>query len=151
MSSLYVRTQVKEFITGNSDETIIDITALYSELDQVISDADLQPDAPWVGLQFVGGDDLPVSLAADNTQGLYRETGSIQIHIVAAAAIGVGDGLVSRGEVLRSLFVGRRIGTIVIDSVAPMNTESGATLEFDGGYMSGTFLMSFHRDHLPGA
>ncbi len=66
--------------------------------------------------------------------------------MVATAQIGVGDALLQRGEVLRNLFRGRRIGDIIIDSVSPMNFDSGATLEFEGGYMSGSFFMSYRRD-----
>lgn len=146
MSSTYVRQQVKQFLADNSNEDVVDITAQYGELSAVLTEAGVQPDAPWLALQFVGGDELPVGLAADNSQGLYRETGVLQLHVVAEAAIGVGDGLLTRGEDLRNLFRGRRIGTIVIETVSPMNFDSGATLEFEGGYMSGTFLMNYHRD-----
>lgn len=146
MSSVYVRQQVKQFIDDNSDEAVIDLTAQYADIKQLLADANLQPDASWIGLQFIGGDEEPVALAATNDQGLYRETGTIQVHIVGEAKIGVGDSLLARGEVLRNLFRGRRIGDITIEKVRPMNTDLGATLEFDDGYMAGTFAIDYHRD-----
>ncbi len=146
MSSEYVRTQVKDFLDDNSAEDYIDLTAHFEELAEMIAEAGIQPDAPWLGLQFVGGDEVPVGLSATNDQGLYRETGVFQLHVVAEAAIGVGNGLLTRGETLRNLFRGRRIGDIVIESVSPMNFDAGATLEFEGGYMSGTCFVSYYRD-----
>ncbi len=146
MASAYVRTQIKQFLDDNSAETYVDLTAQFGELSQVLAEASVQPDTPWLGLQFVGGDETPVGLSATNDQGLYRENGIIQLHVVAVAAIGVGDGLLTRGETLRNLFRGRRIGDIVIESVSPMNFDSGATLEFESGYMSGTCIVAFYHD-----
>lgn len=146
MSSSYVRTQIKGFLDVNSAEDYVDMTSQFEELSQLLAESGVQPDAPWLGIQFVGGDEVPVGLAATNDQGLYRETGILQLHVVGVAAIGVGDGLLSRGETLRNLFRGRRIGDIVIESVSPMNFDAGSTLEFEAGYMSGTCLVAFHRD-----
>lgn len=146
MSSPYVRTQIKTFLEANSQEDVIDLTALFDRLPDLIADAGLQPSAPWLGIQFVGDDEIPVGLAATNDQGCYRETGAVYFHVVSEAKIGVGDAMLTRGETLRNLFRGRRIGDILIDSVGPMNFDSGATLNFEGGYMSGSFLMSYRRD-----
>jgi hypothetical protein len=146
MSSVYVRTQIKDFLDDNSNEDVIDLTAQFDEIKELLSENDIQPDAPWLGLSFIGDDEVPVSLAATNDQGLYRETGAIHFHVVSEAKVGVGDALLTRGETLRDLFRGRRIGEIVIDSVTPMNFDSGATLQFEGGYMSGSFFASYRRD-----
>lgn len=146
MSSSYVRTQIKSFLDDNSNEDYVDLTAHFEELSQLLAEESIQPDAPWLGLQFVGGDEVPVGLTATNDQGCYRETGLIQLHVVAVAALGVGDGLLTRGETLRNLFRGRRIGDILIESVSPMNFDFGSTLEFEGGYMSGTCLVAYQRD-----
>lgn len=146
MSSAYVRTQIKDFLEAESDETVIDLTALFKDFKQMLAEAGVQPDASWLGLQFIGDDEIPIALAATNDQGKYRETGAIYFHVATVAKIGAGDGLLTRGETLRDLFRGRRIGSITIDSVTPMNFDSGATLEFEGGYMSGSFLASYRRD-----
>lgn len=147
MSSEYVRTQVKAFVTaGAPSETLVDLTAAFDELRDFLGEADVQPDAPWLGIQFVGNNEEPVGLAATNVQGLYRETGTIQIHVVAAAALGVANGLLSRGTALRNLFRGQRIGSIQVLSVTPMNFDHGATLEFQGGYTSGTFTVAYRND-----
>lgn len=146
MSSVYVRTQVKQFLADNSNEKVVDMTSQFEELRQLLSENDIQPDAPWLGVQFIGSDEVPVSISATNDVGLYRETGAVQLHVVAEAKIGVGDSLLTRGETLRNLFRGRRIGDIVIESVTPLNTEAGATLEFEDGYMSGTCIVAYYRD-----
>lgn len=147
MSSKYVRDQVKDFIGDNSAESLVDLTGLYQEIKELLSEEGVQPDAPWVGIDFIGDDELPISLAATNDQGLYRETGAIYIHIVSVAKIGVGDTMLTRGETLQNLFRGRRIGDIVVNSVSPMNFGPGATLAFEGGWMSGSFLIHYHRDN----
>lgn len=146
MSSSYVRQQVKDFLEANSNETVVDMTAQFGELSEFLADMEVQPDAAWLGVQFIGDDEVPIALAATNDQGKYRETGAIYFHVVDVARLGAGDSLLTRGEALRNLFRGRRIGSITIDSVTPMNFDQGATLQFEGGYMSGSFLASYRRD-----
>lgn len=146
MSSAYVRTEIKDFLEDESEETVVDLTAAHQDFKQMLADAGVQPDAPWLGLQFIGEDEIPVALAATNDQGMYRETGAIYVHVCDVARLGAGDLLLTRGEVLRNLFRGRRIEDIVIESVTPMNFDLGATLEFEGGYMSGSFLVAYYRD-----
>lgn len=151
MSSANVRSLVTNFLTANSGETVIDITGQYEELRVMLSDNGVQPDAPWLGLEFQGDYEEPVSLAADNQQGLYREYGMISFHIVAAARLGVGTSILNRGEILRSLFRGRRLGGLVVDELTLIDTGPGTTLEFESGYISGTFRAMYHYDFTPGA
>lgn len=147
MSSSAVRTAILDFLDDESDETeIVDLTSQYEEIKELLTTLDIQPDVPWLGVQFIGYEEVPVSLSATNDQGLYRETGAIYLHIVDIAQVGGGSSLLTRGEALRNLFRGQRIGDIVIESVSPMNFDRGATLAFEGGYMSGSFIMVYHRD-----
>ena len=147
MSSSYVRTQIKNFIAAEAPtETAIDLTALYQELRDLLDENSIDPDSPWLGIQFIGDEEVPISLSATNDQGLYRETGAIYFHIVDVAKIGAGNGLLTRGESLRNLLRGRRIGDIMIDSVSPLNFDAGATLQFEFGYMSGSFICGYRRD-----
>lgn len=150
MSSTAVRTLVKDFLEAESSETVIDLTAQFDDLRAMLGEEGVQPDSPWLGLEFVGDGEEPISLSADNTKGLYREVGLIQLHVCAVAKIGVGAGLITRAEVLRNLFRGRRIGGIVVESVSPINTGPGATLEFEAGYVSGTVSVAYHFDLTPG-
>lgn len=147
MSSVYVRTQFKNFIAANApSEKVIDLTAQYAEIKEMVADAGVGPNDPWLGLEFVGDDESPATLPANNTIGQYRERGSIIVHVVAIAKLGVGDAILTRGETLRDLIRGQRIGNIVIESVSPVNTGPGATLQFEGGYMSGTFFANYYYD-----
>lgn len=151
MSSSAVRTLTKNFLAAEiPTETVVDLTGEYQEIKKMLSEHGLQPSAPWLGLEFIADTEEPVSLSADNTKGLYREYGLIQLHVCAVARIGVGASLLSRAEVLRNLFRGRRIGGIVVETVSPLNTGPGATLEFEGGYVSGTISIGFHYDFTPG-
>lgn len=149
MSSEYVRTQIKSFIQANAPTEyarMIDLTAAYQEVKELVAAHGIAEDTPWMGIQFIAGDEIPVGLAATNDQGKYREDGAIFFHFVDVAKLGLGDILLTRGEAMRDLFRGRRIGDIIIESVTPMNFDSGATLQFEGGYMSGSFFVSFIRD-----
>jgi hypothetical protein len=150
MSSLSVRTLVRSFLADNSDETIVDITGHFENLSDLLEASGVSPDAPWLALEFIGDSEEAVSLTADNQKGLYREFGLIQLHVCAVARIGVGSSLEARAEVLRSLFRGRRIGDIVINSVSPINTGPGATLEFENGWVSGTVSLGYQFDYSPG-
>lgn len=150
MSSSAVRTLVTDFLEDNSVEDVVDLTGHFEDLRQLLADSGITPDSPWLGLEFIGDSEDPVSLFADNEKGLYREFGLIQLHVCAVAKIGVGADLIARGEVLRNLFRGRRIGSIVVDNVSPINTGPGATLEFEAGYVSGTVSVAYHNDFSPG-
>lgn len=150
MSSSAVRTAILSFLeTDAPTETVVDLSNQFAELREVLSEAGVQPDAPWLGVDFIGDEELPISLAATNDQGLYREIGTVSLHVCAEAKIGGGQGILTRGEALRNLFRGIRIGNIVVDGVSPVNFGPGATLEFDGGYMSGSVSVSYHYDLSP--
>lgn len=151
MSSLAVRTGVLQFLEDNSAESVVDLTAQWQDLKPMLAENDIQPSAPWLGVEFVGDEEDPVSLSADNEKGLYREYGLVQLHVVAIGKIGAGADMINRAEALRNLFRGRRIGDIVVLSVSPLNTGPGATLEFEGGYVSGTVTVTYHFDLTPGA
>lgn len=152
MSSTNVRTLTKDFLAEYAPtEILIDLSTQFEELRDVLADAEVEPAAPWLGIEFVGDEELPVSLSATNEIGLYREIGLIILHVCAEAKIGVQDSMLARGEVLRNLFRGRRIGSIVIEGVTPINFGAGATLEFEGGYVSGTIVINYHADLSPGA
>lgn len=146
MSSLQVRDLITQFLADNSDEKVIDMTGAFEDLRQLLSDNDVEPDAPWLGLDFETDGEEPVSLAADNEKGLYRETGLVILHICAVGKIGVGSDLATRGDALLTLFRGQRIGSIVVEKVSPINTGAGSTLEFDAGYVSGTLIIQYHSD-----
>lgn len=142
-----MRDQIKTFIADNApSESVVDLTSLFEELKELLADFGVQPDSPWLGIQFIGSDEVPIGLAANNTTGKYRENGAIYFHVVDIARLGNGDGLLTRGEALRNLLRGRRIGDILVESVTPMNFDSGATLQFEGGFMSGSFFISYIRD-----
>lgn len=147
MSSIYVREQVMDFIEDNlPGETLVDLTSDFQELKELLADNGLQPDAPWLGIDFIGADEEPASLAANGETGCYRETGAFQIHICTIARLGNGNSILTRGEAVRNLFRGKNINGVIIESMTLVNTNAGATLQFEGGYMSGTFIVSYIRD-----
>lgn len=146
MSSLPVRNLFRDFLQANSAEKVVDITGHFEDLRELLSVSGVAEDSPWLGIDFSADGEEPVSLTADNEKGLYREYGLLMLHVCAIAKIGVGSNLETRAETLLNLFRGRRIGSIVIERVTPLNTGPGATLEFDAGYVSGTVTVQYHSD-----
>ena len=147
MSSLAVRTAIKSFITTNNPtENFIDLSGQYATIEELIADNGLTPDDPWLGLEFIGSDEQPITLAATNDEGKYRESGAIYFHVVDVAKLGVSDSILARAEAIRDTFRGQRIGDILIESVSPPNFGNGATLNFEGGYMAASFFVAYRTD-----
>lgn len=148
MSSSYVRDEIFTFLAAQAPtENVIDLSGQFSEIQDLIIDAGLDADDPWLGVQFIGNDDSPVTVSSDNVHGMYRETGVIYIHVVDVAKLGGAGSIVTRGETLRNAFRGMRIGDIVIHGMTPINFDAGATLRFSGGYMAASFLIDYTRDY----
>lgn len=143
MSSKQLRTQIKDHITANSAETVIDLSGEYRTLIKVATGNSITPNDDWVAIQFIGSDEEPIDVQSK----CFREFGSIFIHVIAPIQPSVVDNnLIDRAEALRSIFRGTRINDIVIESVSPLNTEGGTTLEFDNSFTSGTFFINYYRD-----
>lgn len=143
MSSAFVRTKFKDFLTTNSSETeFIDLSVQYENVIDIVSSYD----AVWIGMEFFGDTEVPITVPATNDQGKYREIGSLYLHIVEPAKAGAADSILTRGEALRDILRGQRIESILIEEVTPLNFGSGATLQFEGGFTSASFLASYERD-----
>ena len=147
MSSSYTRGQIINFLTANAPtETQVDLTAHYEDLEDILADFSLTDESSWLGIQFIGSDEIPVSVVANNSKGYYRETGAIFLHVVAPAKAGVAADILTRGEALQALFRGRRIGEVVVEGVTPPNFEASSTLQFEGGFTSASVIVNYHRD-----
>lgn len=147
MSSTYVREKVTEFIGLNlSDENLIDLTAEFRTMDNLLTEAGITGQTPWLGLQFIGSDEIPVSVASSNNTGKYRETGAIYLHIVERVKLNANVPILSRAETVRNAFRGQRIEDILIESVSPPNFSSGTTINFESGYTSASIILTYERD-----
>ncbi len=149
MSSIYVRDTIKQFLDDNSSETFVDMTAAYEEINDLLSQYSIDPQDPWVGIDFIGNSETPITVQATNGQGTYRETGTIYLHVVQFAQLGVADLILPRAEALRDLLRGQRIGNILIEDMTPVSFAQGAALQFEGGYIAGSFLFSYEYDFNP--
>ena len=142
MSSVVTRTEIKAFLASNSAETMIDLSGEFRDLINMLEGYSVTRTDDWVGIQFVGDTEDPVSVLAK----CYREYGTITFHVVAPIKIGGIDDILIRCETIRSLFRGKRINDIAIESVSPPNTEVGTTLEFENTFTSATFFVDYYRD-----
>lgn len=146
MSSKYVRDQFKTWLTANSAESYIDLTGEYENLNELLTANGIGRNDDWLGLQFIGSSEEPISISSTNTSGKFREIGSFFLHIVSRAKADVADGIIDRAEILRNNLRAIRINDIVIESVSPPNFESGATLQLEGGYQSASIIANYERD-----
>jgi len=147
MSSSYVRSQITTFIGTNlASENLIDLTGEYKDIDDVIADASLTYKDPWLGMQFVGSEDVPINVGANNSAGCYREVGVVLLHVVSQAKGSASTDIIARAETIRDAFRGQRINDIVVEEVTPPNFERGATLDFESGYIAATVMISYQRD-----
>lgn len=149
MSSLVVRNAIKNFLAVEvPSEKIIDLSGHYEEIQDLVEDFGLTPDDNWVGIQYLGGDEAPTSLTANNTKGLYREYGVVYLHIVEVIQPNVQDLILSRAETLREKFRGQRIGNVTIEKVGPPNFGTGNTLQFTGNYVAAVFIVDYKFDNI---
>ncbi len=146
MSSLYVRTQILDLLTSElPSENVLDLTAEYASVAQMLTQNNLNQNSPWLGVQFVPSSEVPVDIAANNNQGCYRETGVTYLHIVDVTKRNVHTDIIVRGEAVMSTFRGRRLGEIVIEEITPTAFGDTATLNFEGGYSSGAVIVYWTR------
>lgn len=146
MSSKYVREKVKTFLGANSSEKVVDLTGEFDTLQDLLTREGITHKDNWVGLQFIGNDEVPVGLNAGNSDGKYREMGAVYIHVVAQAKLGVMSSILDRAEVLRNTIRGQRIEDLIVDSITPPNFSDGGTISFEGGYTSCSIILNYTRD-----
>ena len=147
MSSILVRQEIEDFIVAEfPSEQLCDLSADFAEINDLLKNFGYQPGTPWLGITYLGGDEIPVDIRANHTVGKYRETGVIQLHVVERAQLSVVKKILPRGEALRNGFRGRRIGKTLIRSISTVQFGQGATISFNGGYQAGLIEMTYERD-----
>ena len=142
MSSITTRTEIKDYFTANSVETLVDISGEFRNFLELLKSNVITRNDDWVAIQFVGSTEEPISIQSK----CYREFGTVLIHVVAPIKIGGIDDILNRCETIRALYRGKRINDIVIESVSPPNTEVGTTLDFENTFTSATFILDYYRD-----
>ena len=144
MSSIYVRDQIKAKLAASlPTETVVDLTGEFREINELITDLSIT--GSWLGIQFIGSDELPISVHSGG-HGKYREYGVVYLHVVELSALGCGDLILARTEAIRNTFRGLRLGDMIIESITPPNFASGSTLELDGGFTSASVFLNYSRD-----
>lgn len=148
MSSKFVRDSILTFLETNLDcEKIIDLTAQFEQVEDLLDQYDLTLNDDWIGVQFVGSEEIPVSIQSQNQKGCYREIGAIFIHVVAVSRIGGHKDILTRAEAVRDLIRGRRINnSIIIEQVGPPNFGEGITLNFESGFTAAAITIFYRRD-----
>jgi hypothetical protein len=148
MSSQYVKDQIINFFSSDvtSEANVLDVTAQFDYLNDYLESNGVTSKDRWLGLQFVGSDEQPITVPATNTSGKYREFGSVFVHVVEVASSNAVVQLMTRAENIRNKFRGLNLNGVRIESVTPPNFEFGATLNFDGGYTACAIVINYEYD-----
>ena len=146
MSSKFVRDAVLNYMeTEFPEENIIDLTAHFDEVEDLLASYNLTLNDSWMGIQFIGNEEIPVSIQGQS--GCFRELGAIYIHVVAVSSIGVHRELLNRSEAVRDKLRAKRIANQdIIEKVRPPNFGEGVSLNFESGYTSATIIVFYQRD-----
>ena len=151
MSSEYVvaqmKTAISTYLAGlGTPEKLVELDGEFQELKDLMDANSIAEEEVWTGIQFLTGDENPITVGATNTSGKYREVGGIYIHTVGLAKLG-GAGIIrARANALRDFLRGKRFGTIFIESMTTPDFSDGATLQFESGYTACSFLVSYQND-----
>lgn len=148
MSSQAAIDKVKAFLAAEAPtEDVVEMDGGYENLPEFLGTFGVNMGDPWLGIQFEAGEEIPITVGADNTTGTYRETGLTFFHIVEPARLSVAGAIRTRAEALRDKLRGQNINGLRVLSVSPPSFSTGATLDFeDGGYISATFRIDFELD-----
>lgn len=147
MSSKYVRDTFQTYLTDNlPDDKFVDFSLIYDTLDTLLSSKGIEKGTPWIGIDYIGNEEEPITIGSVNNTGKYRESGAIYIHIVEPSSLSALGDILTRAKAVRDILRGRRIGNIVVESVTPVNTAAGTTLQFEGGWSSGSFFVNYYSD-----
>ena len=149
MSSKRVRDEIESqlitFLGGTPP--LIDLTGRFEDFNKFLADQGITPKTPWVGLDFVGDPEFPITIPAHNLKGKYRETGVVSVHLVEFTVDGAVDKLLVRGKAMQDFLRGQNFNDIVrIESASPPNFEAGTTLKFEGGWTAATILAGYESD-----
>lgn len=147
MSSKYVRdTMVSHITAALPTEKVLDISGESQNIQDFLSANNVKHTDNWIGLTFTGGDETPVSLTANNVQGVYREIGAVEIYVVSKSKPGIAGAIIIRADAIVNALRGQRIGDIIIESIVQPNFGTGGTLDFEAGMTSALVLCSYQRD-----
>lgn len=147
MSSTNVRTEFASQLTANfPSEKVVDLSGQFSYLNDLLTAEGVGSEDPWLGISFQGGSEDPITVNAGPDRGKYREHGLAYFHIVDVAKAGAVDNMNTRADALRTYFRGRNMNGVIVLSVTPQNFDAGATLDFDDGWMSCSFMVEYQYD-----
>jgi hypothetical protein len=147
VSSRAVRSAITGFFNSQiSEETVFDLTGNFEVLEDALAEAGIGREDTWVGLEFIPGDEQPITVGAGNTKGKYRETGAVYINVVDIAKLGVSGSILTRAEAVRDKLRGQVISGVVVKSITPPNFGAGAAFNFEDGYMSCSFILEYYFD-----
>lgn len=150
MSSIAVRNMISSHIAAQApSEKLVELSDYFTDSKRFYEDAGVTFGNPWLGVEYAGSTEIPITVNALPNKGKYRESGVVMFHVVAQAAVGVTSSILTRAENLRDIFRGRRLvgtGTLMVTEVTPPNMADGGTLDFTDGYTSATFMVAYEYD-----
>jgi len=138
MSSSYVRTQVKDYLTANwvGTNTFVDVSDF-----KTMKDLPVPPENVLM-VEFISQTESNISLGGGDC---YREIGIINGHILVPTGYSSTDAL-SVCEQFRDLFRGKRINNMTIQAVNPPSNLNGVAISFEGIYSGWAIQLDYICD-----
>jgi hypothetical protein len=134
MSSKYVRNQLEDWFADNWTDTPFFIVDDHEDISSIPSNNT----AAWVGIEYVSSSERVNCLPAN----MWDERGTIFLHVV------IPNGwqsvhAIEYGDKLQKLLRGVRMGSLVIESVSPVISQSPPAIERTSEWNGFVLLASY--------
>ena len=141
MSSESVRTAINAAVTAAAAPWPTFDLSDYESAAEVMPDIDSQA----VLIQYVIADDTMMNIASSGNQG-WEENGSVTLHLLTPTGFDSAP-IITKGDQIRLALRGQRLGSTVIESVAPFVDFGGGSTGIEGAWKTfSCSLLYYNRD-----
>lgn len=146
MSSKYVRDTIKAYIaTVAPSYKVVDMTGEYREVKELLADKVIASGEVWIGIDFLKGQVIPITIGTNNTHGKYRETAGFNVQVNGIAKPGGADDAITLAQSIIDSIQVTRPGGIWIDS-HETPADNGSGFNFEQGFITIDFTMRYIYD-----
>lgn len=138
MSSELVRTAINAAVVAAAAPWPVFDLSDYESTAEVLPDIDSQA----VLIQYVIADEFQQNIASYGNQG-WEETGAVTLHMVTPTGFDSAP-LIVKGDSIRLALRGKRLGQVVIESVAPFVDFGGGATGLEGSWKTYSAPLSYY-------
>lgn len=134
MSSGYVRNQLEDYLAENWSDTLFYVVDDHEDISTIPAN---NTDA-WVGVEYVSASERVNCLPAN----MWDERGTVFLHIITPNGW-ASSHAITYGDKLQRLLRGNRIGSLVIESVSPVISQSPPAIEKTSEWNGFVLVLSY--------